>query len=31
MATKNVNLGTIPVSRGEFNSTTIYYKDNRLI
>ena len=28
MATKNVNLGTIPVSRGEFNSTTIYYKDN---
>ena len=28
MATKNINLGTVPVSRGEFNSTTIYYKDN---
>ena len=28
MATKNLNLGTVPVSRGEFDSTTIYYKDN---
>ena len=28
MATKNLNLGIVPVSRGEFNSTTIYYKDN---
>lgn len=28
MATKNLNLGTVPVSRGEFNPTTIYYKDN---
>lgn len=28
MATKNLNLGTVPISRGEFDSTTIYYKDN---
>ena len=28
MATKNLNLGIVPVSRGEFNSTTMYYKDN---
>ena len=28
MATKNLNLGIVPVSRGEFDSTTIYYKDN---
>ena len=28
MATKNLNLGIVPISRGEFNSTTIYYKDN---
>lgn len=28
MATKNLNLGRVPVSRGEFNLTTTYYKDN---
>ena len=31
MATKNLNLGIVPVSRGEFNLDTIYYKDNNFI
>ena len=28
MATKNLNLGIVPISRGEFNLATTYYKDN---
>ena len=28
MATKNLNLGIVPISRGEFNLSTTYYKDN---